>query len=74
MKKLIIGLVAVGAAMALRPVVKRHMVQMGEQCKQMMSGGRNEAMSQEAMCQKMSEHCEQMAGQKEERSEPVVMA
>ena len=74
MKNLIVGLVAVGAVMALRPVVKRHMVQMREHCKQMMSGGRSEAMSHEAMRQKMREHCEQMAAEHEEKSEPVVMA
>lgn len=74
MKKLIIGLVAVGAVMALRPLVKRHMVRMREHCEQMMSGGRSEAMSPEAMHQKMREHCGQPARQPEERSEPVVMA
>ena len=72
MKKLIIGVLAVGAALALRPVVKRRMVQkMREHCKQMMSGDRSEAMSHEAMHQKMREHCGQMAAQHAEPAEPV---
>lgn len=82
MKKLIVGLVAVGAVMALRPAVKRRMVQkMQQHCKQMMSQfagssetTRHEATGPEAMCQKMREQCEQMAAQHEERSEPVAMA
>ena len=79
MKKLIVGLVAVGAAMALRPALKRRMVQkMQQHCQQMMAqfAGRretpgDEAMGPDAMRQKMREHCEQMAAQHEERSEPV---
>ena len=79
MKKAIIGFVAVGAALALRPVVKRRMVQkMRDHCKQMMSqfAGSSETTSHEAtgpeaMRQKMREHCEQMAAQHEKRSEPV---
>ena len=79
MKKVIVGLVAVGAVMALRPVVKRHMVQkMHEHCKQMMgqfaghseTTGR-EAMDREAMRHKMREHCEQMAAQREGHAEPI---
>jgi pyruvate/2-oxoglutarate/acetoin dehydrogenase E1 component len=79
MKKLIIGALAVGAVLALRPAVKRRMVQkMQQHCKQMMAqfAGRrettgDEAMGPEAVRQKMREHCEQMAAQHEERSEPV---
>lgn len=81
MKKLIIGLLAVGAAMALRPVVKRRVVQtMQQRCKQMMAqfAGRRETTGDEpgpeAMRRKMREHCEQMAGQHEEPSEPVATA
>ena len=50
MKKLIIGLLAVGAAMALRPVVKRRVVQtMQQRCKQMMAqfAGRRETTGDE---------------------------
>jgi hypothetical protein len=86
MKKLIVGLAAVGAVVALRPVVKRRMVQkmrehcgqMAEHCKQMMgqfaAGGDttgNEPIGPEAMRQKMREHCGQMASHDEERSEPL---
>jgi hypothetical protein len=79
MKKLIIGLLAVGAVTALRPAVKRRMVQkLREHCEQMMSQfaasrqtARHEATDLEAIRQKMREHCEQMAAQHEERTEPV---
>lgn len=81
MKKLILGLAAVGALVALRPVIKRRMVQkMREHCKQMaahckeMMGGHGEATGREAMPQKMREHCEEMAAQHDERTEPVVAA
>jgi hypothetical protein len=82
MKKLIIGLLAVGAALVLRPVVKRRIVpKMREHCQQMMSqfAGSSETTSHRptgpgAMRQKMREHCEQMAPQHEERSEPVATA
>ena len=82
MKKLIIGLLALGAVVALRPVVKRRVVQsMREHCKQMMSefaGGSEatgrEAPSPEAMHQMMREHCGQMAAQHEERNEAVAVA
>ena len=82
MKKLIIGVVAFGAVVALRRVVKRRMVQkMREHCKQMMgqfaAGGEttgNEPIAPEAMRQKMREHCGQMASHDEERSEPVATA
>ena len=83
MKKLIVGVAAVGAVVALRPVVKRRMLQkmhehcsqMAEHCKQMMgqSASRSEttgheAMDPEAMRQKMREHCEPMgAGAKSAR-------
>ena len=79
MKKLIIGVLAVGAALALRPVVKRRMVQkMREHCKQMMSQfagssetTAHETMGPEAMPRKMREHCEQIGVRHEERKEPV---
>ena len=67
MKKLIIALAAIGAVLALRPVVTRkarsmreHCEQMAAKCKQMMgqSGGGEEAG--------MPEHCEQMAAQHKE--------
>ena len=82
MKKLIVGLLAVIAVVALRPVVKRRVVQrMREHCKQMMSefsGGSaatgREAAGTEAMHQTMREHCGQMAAQQEERSEAVAVA
>ena len=82
MKKLIIGLVAFGAVLALRPVVMRRVVRnMREHCKQMMgplaAGGEttgNEPIGPEAMRQRMREHCEQMASHDEERSEPVATA
>ena len=82
MKKLIIGLVAFGAVAALRPVLKRRMLQkMGEHCKQMMgqfaAAGEttgNEPIGPEAMRQKMREHCEQMSSHDEKRSEPVATA
>jgi hypothetical protein len=85
MKKLIIGVLAVGAALALRPVVKRRAVvkrrmvqKMREHCKQMMSQfagssetTAHETMGPEATPQKMHEHCEQIAARHEERKEPV---
>lgn len=82
MKKAIVGLVVVGAVMALRPVVKRRMVEkMREHCKQMMGqfAARSattgpEATGPEAMHQKMREHCEQIAAKHEEPSEPVATA
>ena len=85
MKKLILGLVAVGALIALRPVVKRRMVQkMSEHCKQMAThckemmgaqrGGRGEATGREAMSQKMREHCEPPAAEDEDRRETVATA
>ena len=58
MKKLILGLVAVGALIALRPVVKRRMAQkMREHCKQM-----------------ATEHCEPLAAEHEGRRETVAIA
>ena len=81
MKKLIVGLLAVAAVVALRPVVKRRVVEMHEHCRQMMSdfaGGSEatgrEAADAEAMRQMMREHCGQMAPQEEERSEAVAVA
>lgn len=52
MKKLIVGLVAVGAVIVLRPVVKRRMVQqMREHCEQMMGqfAGRRATTGDEAV-------------------------
>ena len=85
MKKLILGLVAVGALIALRPVVKRRMVrkmrehcsQMAAHCKEMMGaqgGGRGEATGRGAMPQKMREHCEPPAAEDEPRRETVATA
>ena len=82
MKKLIVGLVALGAFMALRPAVKRRMAQkMREHCGQMMAqfAGPSEAAGQkdlgpETMRRKMREHCEQMAAQHKEQSEPIATA
>jgi hypothetical protein len=82
MKKLIVGLLAVGAVLALRPVVKRRVVQrMREHCKQMMSefaGGSEatgcEAAGRGAMHQMMREHCGPMAAQQEDASEAVAVA
>jgi hypothetical protein len=82
MKKPIVGLAAFGAVVALRPVVKRRMVQkMREHCKQMMGQSAagsettgNESIGPEAMHQKMRGHCEQMASHDEERSGPVARA
>ena len=81
MKKATIGLAALAAAVALRPIVKRRMVQkMREHCKQMMSefAGGSETTSHgvgpKAMPQKMREHCTQIAAQRDERGEPVATA
>ena len=85
MKKVIVGIVAVGALIALRPVVKRRMVQkMREHCKQMavhckemmgaQPGGRGETTGQEAMHQKMREHCGLQEAQHEHRREAVATA
>jgi hypothetical protein len=78
MKKVILGLAAVGAVFAVRPVVKRRMVQkMSTHCKQMaahcaeMIGGHDEATGREAVHQKMREHGGGMAAQHDERAEPV---
>ena len=77
MKKLIGGLLAVGIVLALRPLLKRRMVEkMREHCKQMMGqfaeGG--ETMSHEAMCRQMREHCEPMTSHRAEHREPVATA
>ena len=81
MKKLIVGFAAVGVVMALRPLVKRRVVQkMRDHCKQMaghckeMMGGRSETTGHEAKAQKMREHCEEMAAQHHEDAEPVAAA
>ena len=81
MKKLILGLAAVGAVLALRPVIKRRMVQemsahcrqMAARCKQMM-GDHEETSDREIMRQKMREHCEEMPAQHDDPTEPVVAA
>ena len=89
MKKLIVGAAAVGAVVALRPVVKRRMLQkmrehcgqMAEHCKQMMGQSESrsettgqEAMDPEAMRQTMREHREPMGAEREERSERAATA
>jgi hypothetical protein len=81
MKKLILGLAAVGAVLALRPVIKRRMVQemsahcrqMAARCKQMM-GDHEETSDRETMHQKMREHGEGMPAQYDDPTEPVVAA
>ena len=81
MKKLVFGVAAVGIVMALRPVVKRRVVQklrdhckqMAAHCKEMMEG-RGETTGDEARAQKMREHCEEMAAQDRENAQPVVAA
>ena len=65
MKKAIIGLAAIGAVIALRPLVKRTGAKMREHCKQMMAGqagDRGEGAG-------MPDHCKQMMGQSEARGE-----
>lgn len=89
MKKLIVGVAAAGAVVALRPVVKRrvlqkmreHCGQMAEHCKQMMGESAShrettghEAMDPEAIREKMREHCEPTGAQREEHSERVATA
>ena len=74
MKKAIVGLVALGAVIALWPAARSMGHKMGEHCgrmaatcKQMMTaqpGSRDEAVG-------MREHCEQMAAQSAAPSEPV---
>jgi hypothetical protein len=81
MKKLRLGLVVVGAAMALRPIVKRRMTQMREHCKQMaghckemmdaQGGGGGEAASREAMPRMMRKHCASLAAEHEDQHETV---
>lgn len=64
MKKLIVGLVAVGAVLALRPVLKRRMVQtmrehcqqMAGKCKEMMAGRSAEREGSSGM----PEHCKEV--------------
>jgi hypothetical protein len=83
MKKLILGLVAIGAVIALRPVVKRRMVQkMGEHCKQMAArckqmmaaqgGDRGEAAGRPEHCKEMMGHFE-ARGETREPAEPVAV-
>ena len=82
MKKAIVGLAAVAAVVALRPLIKRRMLQkMREHCEQMMSqvaasreATGHEAEGPEAMRQKMREHCGQMAAEHGERGEPMTTA
>ena len=78
MRKLILGLAAVGAVFVVRPAIKRRMVQkMSAHCKQMaahckeMMGGHDEATGREAVHQKMREHCKEMAAQHDERADSV---
>ena len=81
MKKLIVGFAAVGVVMALRPLVKRRVVQkMREHCKQMaahckeMMEGRSGMPDREATAHMMREHCEEVAAQHHEDPEPVAAA
>jgi hypothetical protein len=81
MKKLIAGVATVGVVMALRPLVKRRVVQkMLDHCKQMaahckeMMEGRSETTGHGARAQKMREHCEAMVAEHREDAEPVVAA
>ena len=81
MKKLIVGVAAVGVVMALRPLVKRRVIQkMRDHCKQMaahckeMMEGRSETTGREARAQKMREHCGETAPQRREDAEPAVAA
>lgn len=71
MKKAIIGLVVIGAIIALRPAVKQkmheHCGQMAAKCKQMMAT-QAKGRGEEA---RMSEHCGPMATQAEDRGEAV---
>ena len=81
MKKLIVGFAAIGVVLALRPLVKRrvvqkmrdHCAQMAAHCKEMMQG-RSETPGHEARAQKMREHCEEIAAQQHDDAEPVVAA
>ena len=77
MKKLIVGFAAVGVVMALRPLVKRHMLdhckQMATHCKGMMEG-RSDPTDHEARAEKMRKHCEELAAQHREDAPPVVAA
>jgi hypothetical protein len=71
MKKLIVGLVAVAAVLALRPVGKRMAQKMREHCEQM-AGKCQQKMAQFGGGGKeagMREHCEQMAAQHKEKME-----
>ena len=79
MKKLIAGVATVGVVMALRPLVKRRVVQkLRDHCKQMaahckdMMEGRSETTGHEARAQKTREHCGEIAAQHREDGEPVV--
>ena len=81
MKKLILGLAAVGAFFAVRPVIKRRMVQkmsahckqMAAHCKQMMEG-HDEATGRETMHHKMRDHGEGMPARHDELTGPVLAA
>ena len=81
MKKLILGLAAVGAVLAARPVIERRMVQkMSAHCKQMaarckeMMGDHEEASDRETLHPTMRERCGGMSAQHDEITEPVVAA
>jgi hypothetical protein len=65
MKKAIVGLVAVGAVIALRPLLRRMGHKMREHCEQMAAqfGGHAE------MAHKMAECCKGMSAQSESRGE-----
>ena len=80
MKKLILGLAAVGAVLALRPVISRRVQEMSAHCRQMaarckeMMGDHEETSDRETMHQKMREHGEGMPAQHGDSTEPVVAA
>ena len=79
MKKAVVGFVAVGAVLAVRPVARRMGEKAREHCKQMMAGqfgGPGEAAGRTmgpkmAMAPEMREHWEQMAARFEDRGEAV---
>jgi hypothetical protein len=75
MKKLIVGVVAVGAVLALRPVVKRRIVQkMHEHCKQMAAKCKQMMAARSTDHEEATgkpEHCKEMAAQFNAHGEPA---
>ena len=78
MKKAIVGVTAVAAVIALRPVLKRRMLRtMRAHCEQMMrefANGGEATDQQPVSTEAMRRHCEEMAAGRERRSEPVATA